>query len=66
MTHVTRSWNRKGSAVSGVNMKRSSLEEGPAGPERIKMKDWQSQAHVKWERKYDVGLVERSGNADTA
>ena len=33
-------------------------EEGPVqGPRRIVMKDWQSQAHVKWDCKYHVVIV---------
>jgi len=38
-------------------MKRSSLEEGPEGQGGSTVKDWQSQAHVKWECKYHVVIV---------
>ena len=46
-----------GSAVPRVNMKRSSLEEGPEGHGGSKVRDWQSQTHVKWECKYHVVIV---------
>ena len=47
---------RKGSAVSGVNVRRSSVRKAPRG-RRTAMKDWQSQAHVKWDCKYHVVIL---------
>src|SRR5215469_11012703 len=44
---------RRGSAVPGVKMRRSSSRKAPWG-RRTAMKDWQSQAHVKWDCKYHV------------
>ncbi len=43
----------KGSAVSGVNVRRSSVRKATRG-RRTARKDWQSQAHVKWDCKYHV------------
>ena len=38
-------------------MKRSSLRKAPKGQGGSRMKDWRSQAHVKWECKYHVVIV---------
>src|SRR5271166_5019676 len=46
----------KGSAVSGVNVRRSSVRKAPRG-RRTAMKEWQSQAHVKWDCKYHVVIL---------
>src|SRR3954447_8890839 len=46
----------KGSAVSSVSVRRSSVRKSPWG-RRTAMKDWQSQAHVKWDCKYHVVIL---------
>src|SRR5271166_2990235 len=46
----------RGSAVPGVNVRRSSVRKAPWG-RRTAMKDWQSQAHVKWDCKYHVVIL---------
>ena len=46
----------KGSAVPGVKMGWSSLRKAPWG-RRIILKDWQSQAHLKWDCKYHVVIL---------
>jgi putative transposase len=46
----------KGSAVPGVNLRRSSVRKAPWG-RRTVMKEWQSQAHVKWDCKYHVVIL---------
>src|SRR5210317_1258701 len=38
-------------------MKRSSLRNAPGGQGGSRMKDWRSQAHVKWDCKYHVVIV---------
>src|SRR6516165_12631208 len=46
----------KGSAVPSVVVRRSSVRKAPWG-RRTAMKDWQSQAHVKWDCKYHVVIL---------
>ena len=47
--------NSSGSAVP-ASIERSS-EEGPARPTEDRLKDWQSQAHVRWDCKFHVVFV---------
>src|SRR5207248_2814748 len=46
----------KGSAVPSVVVRRSSVRKALWG-RRTAMKDWQSQAHVKWDCKYHVVIL---------
>jgi putative transposase len=48
--------NPIGSAVPDVDVRRSSPRKAPRGG-RTAMKDWQSQAHVKWDCKYHVVIL---------
>jgi len=46
-----------GSAVGAVSMRRSSSRKARWRKRRTVMKDWQSQAHVKWDCKYHVVIL---------